>query len=370
MSISSSSSHQPVPTIANIPAVGAPRPAITASDDPNVITWRGHKVKQVVTKERASWIGKRGGLALLAPFILLGKIPAAIAGKSKEYNEAAGVNTLFNGGAKAYYIPVPGAEQALVQELGFDPKKQAEVVDYIKNNPQLTLRWESGHQYYIIPGQSRMIFLPGGDVEKARCIRFHEPSGDPVSDPDNANYAGRPVTGKELKKTALAYCKAYDALVEQGADLDHTIYINPFTKTLRGVADRLGDDEDETNETIGKWYNLDDNLWKDISDLWDENKTDSKDSLDGEKVDKKPVPPRLPFPNPVDPDAGVPDQDHERILKAMAARASATQAAAAATPAGVWNPPTSAWSSATAVPATQYVASNALNPQPPKPKDP
>jgi hypothetical protein len=329
MAISRSSSSSSLSSQASAGASNALPPELQGRERGDIVMFRGRKCQEwVIPKDQQPGLLHRGAKAIPAAVAFVAKpvvrAIAAAANKpisSADYDRNACIDTV-RGNCKKVYTPVPQSRSDIVKKLGYDPGSQKSIVAYLKSHPELVLRWEGGHQYLLQPSNSSMIFIPDGDIEKAVSIKFYE-AGD-----ENADIK----SPKELKRTAKAYMIAYESIKEQGGTMCHAIIINPTTKMIWGYDDRPDDGTDISDATTGRWFKIDDDVWKDIAALWDENKTESKDSLDGDKVDRKPKPASNPLSSLLGPRGKDDDDDSDEALRrdVEAQRASMRQANAAA----------------------------------------
>lgn len=226
------------------------------------------------TVANTTWEGLKGaahGVASM-PVPGLGREPDAI-----EAHKTAAANCIRdartgNGGTKTVY------SNAHMGNRNYDPRNRNDLCDYVDQHCNQLHRTDEGHQYILNPTNSSFIFIPNGDRSKiCEIALWDKDTGKPFTD------------STTLNRCARVYMIAHETITKQNTTLGkpeghfNTVIIDFSTGSVRGY-NNLKPDED-ISYLNGTTFDIDEKLWKEMRNFFDDSKTDGKKSLKGEKVE-------------------------------------------------------------------------------------
>jgi len=305
----------------------------------STVTYHGRQLKKIEQHEK---IGKAQRVGRIALGILVGVVGCGVGtvltfGSQGVVGKKAAGNLLSSGwnGEKeldpTYKTLTDNNGQAvspsLKRSLPYDP------VDKTSNTPTSLLSYanahkgdiyktKEGHHYILNKADSCFIFIPNGNYDPAttkicEVVLWDLDSGESIAD------------GKRLTAAARTYMAAYDKIItvqeemseKDGKDHNYSVYaIDLKNKMVRGFkSDMIIDAHTgiQKDEDMGFWRGTHikieskgDDIWKDLSSFFDDNRTEGKQSLEGEKVQDERAhntdddePPRPPVRVPQQPQA-------------------------------------------------------------------
>lgn len=164
---------------------------------------------------------------------------------------------------------------------GYDPTDQDQLFAYFQSHPHQQLS-KGAHQYILNAEDSSIILIPNGDKSKICEIKFWDlSSGEDITD----------VT--RLEKSVTAFLVAHKKIEEQikemgdkaGRPVAFTHLVLDFDRNMVRGFNRPAPDAN-LGLMHGVKIELDKELWKTMTDLFDHNKTEGKQKLEETKGQK------------------------------------------------------------------------------------
>lgn len=279
-----SAATQPDPNAGSAIPVTPPPAASPASNvKTEETTFRGRRYTKETTTEEVGKLGRVGALVTgvaaavvggLGTVLTLGKGLSGIVMKD-EITKSFG--TVFSGTYEK--DPVYTENTATITRCssdktgGYNPTDTDSMLNYVDANKHKLLT-ANGHQYIINYADSAIIMIPNGERANICEITFWDRStGEDIGDEER------------LEKSVRAYLAGHNKIEKAANGLPFTQIVISFqSKTIRSFNNLLP--EQDISIFKGNRIELDEDTWKTMLNFFNNEKTDRKQSVKGEKVHK------------------------------------------------------------------------------------